>query len=484
MNLRSLRHHATRLSAAVLLIAAAASPAFAQTIRLTDGNATVVRGGTYANTVHASHTVLSTRASSDLSYVRRIILKFDTHNLIPANSQISSAILTLTLVGGNAESRTISAYRVTSSYNEAVTTWNRRQLTTNWSKAGGDLAERYATDTVTNTPGSQASFDVTALVKSVVGGQFGTSRYTRIALVDTGASSRDSYKEYFSDEAGDVNVRPTLTVTYGAATAPAPAPAPAPQPSTSPSTGGTALKVLHWNIHHGVGTDGKYNIDRIATWIAKMAPDVVSLNEAERFTSYGNEDHAVRFAALLKAKTGRTWYTNFATKTGAANGEGVLWLSRFPIEASADHLLSYTRSVAQIRIVVNGRNVNLFSTHLDADSSARRATQMTQLKNWMLTFPEVRIVAGDFNTWPTAGEIPSMTGTYVDTWARAVYDNTDVAYAGNTAGNTRNSRIDYIFLSRGAATVTVTKAQVFDTRDANGVTPSDHKPLLTTFSIR
>jgi hypothetical protein len=30
----------------------------------------------------------------------------------------------------------------------------------------------------------------------------------------------------------------------------------------------------------------------------------------------------------------------------------------------------------------------------------------------------------------------------------------------------------------------VTSSQVFDTRDANGVMPSDHRPVLTTFVVK
>jgi endonuclease/exonuclease/phosphatase family metal-dependent hydrolase len=192
--------------------------------------------------------------------------------------------------------------------------------------------------------------------------------------------------------------------------------------STTTSPSGSTLRVLHWNIHHGVGTDGVYDLDRIATWIVKTKPEVVSLNEVERFTSWGNEDQPKRFADLLKAKTGKTWYYHFASRSGADKAQGNLWLSLYPIEATGSLLLSHNRSVAQIRITVNGRTVNLFSTHLDADSSSRRATQMEELKKWAAGFPEQRIVAGDFNTWPSAGEIARMTGTHFDV-ARLIWND-------------------------------------------------------------
>jgi endonuclease/exonuclease/phosphatase family metal-dependent hydrolase len=253
----------------------------------------------------------------------------------------------------------------------------------------------------------------------------------------------------------------------------------APAPSSS-----NVLKVLDWNIHHGVGTDGRYDIDRIASAIARTGANVVSLNEVERYTGWGNEDQPARFAALLRAKTGKTWRYNFSQRTGNANGQGNLLLTTFPIESDDDYELSHTRSVSRIAIVVNGVRVNIFSTHLDSESSSRRSTQMRELNNWADNFPEQRIVVGDFNAWPTTGEIGIMTARHNDAWATAQRQGRAVAYSGNSAGHTRGSRIDYVFYSKGASRLTVTESRVFDLRDSRGVMPSDHRPVMATFRVR
>ncbi len=255
--------------------------------------------------------------------------------------------------------------------------------------------------------------------------------------------------------------------------------------STSTATSSSTLKVLDWNIHHGVGTDGVYNITRIADWIDRTGANVVSLNEVEKNVGgYGNEDQPARFASMLKSKTGKTWYYNFAHRTGGTNGQGNLLLTTFPIESSGDYQLSYDRSVARIAIIVNGLRVNLYSTHLDAESSSRRSTQMRELKAWADNYPEQRILIGDYNAWPGATEIDLMTANHYDSWAVAVANNIDVAYSGNTAGNTRNSRIDYIFYSKGATRLRLREARVFDTRNSSGVMPSDHRPLMATYEVR
>lgn len=297
--------HVARTAAGVILSAALAVPATAQTINLTNSSATVLRGGTYANTNTSSATLLATRASSEATYARRILLKFDTHNNIPVNTPIASARLTLTVAGGNSQTRSVVPYRVSSSYDESYATWNRRKSGVSWGRGGGDIAESYGGASVTDNVGSRVTFDVTGLVRGAVSGKFGSLRYTRIALIDTGASSRDSYKEYFSDEAGDSSVRPVLTVTYGTTTTAPTTTAPAPT-TTAPSTTGTSVRVLHWNVHHSIGTDGRYDPGRIAAFIAKVNPEIVSLNEVD------NTTHVNAIVTRVNAATGITWKTAYS----------------------------------------------------------------------------------------------------------------------------------------------------------------------------
>ena len=255
--------------------------------------------------------------------------------------------------------------------------------------------------------------------------------------------------------------------------------------TASASSGSTLLKVLEWNTHHGLGTDGVYNIQRFVTWIVKSGANVVSLNEVEKNVgSYGNEDQPARYAALLKSATGKTWYYTFAHRTGGTTGQGNVILSTFPFEDTDAYLLSYDRSVARAQMLVNGIRVNVFSTHLDADSSTRRATQMNQMKSWAGSFSQQHIFAGDFNAWPGATEIANMTSVAYDAWAVAKANGTAVAYSGNEAGNTRNSRIDYVFYSKSASRLVLKGAQVFDTRDSKGVMPSDHRPVMATFEVK
>ena len=90
----------------------------------------------------------------------------------------------------------------------------------------------------------------------------------------------------------------------------------------------------------------------------------------------------------------------------------------------------------------------------------------------------------DLARQPGATEITNMTSANYDAWAVAQAAGTAIAYAGNEAGNTRNSRIDYVFYSKSASRLRLRSAQVFDTRNSSGVMPSDHRPVMATFEVR
>ena len=291
---------------------------------------------------------------------------------------------------------------------------------------------------------------------------------------------------------------PGMSIPGGAATSPtsptttAQSPAVTPGPS-SPSSGAASLRVLEWNTHHGVGSDGRYDLDRIATWIANMNPQVVMLNEVEKNTSWGNEDQPARYEALLEAKTGRNWYRMFTQEFGdwSGNGKGHLILSVYPFDAvsritiTPSDGLKGAGAAGEASITVAGRNISLVIAHLDPDSQAMRLTQARDVMAWAVGYAENRIIAGDMNAWPDQSSIAEFTRNYNDSWAVAASQGTAQAVAGiSPTGATRSGRIDYIFYSKNASQLVLRSSRVYDTRDGSGVMPSDHRPIVSTFDVR
>ena len=472
----------TLTAAAGLLVASAGVAGAQTTVTLHEPYShawsATVRGGTSAST--NLRTILETQSSTDPEYARRALLKFDTQNAIPAGSTITSAIMTITVKDGRGDSnRWIGAYQVMTSWSENQVTWNVRRTATDWGSAGGDLGTKIAETTVGNAAGTRVSFDVTPLVQQAVAGSLGPSRYTRIALIDLDGSTNESWRAYYTSYDSDSSLRPTLEVTYESSTTPPPA-----------ESTGKILRVLHYNISkNGWGTDNRYDPDRVANVIVKVNPDIVSLNEVERWNGYSQgADGVALYKSLLEQKTGVPWHVWHAQAYGVWDDKGLINViySKVPFSATYRHVYSAgkLKSVGGVTINYNGRNINFMTTHFDPYNGSYRLTEARDLVAYMQGFAENRIVVGDFNDQPGDPPITTMTASYYDAWAQA--KSAGVAYSppDNPNGNTRNSRIDYIFYSPGEQQLTLGKVEVVETRDSSGMMPSDHRPVMAEFLVQ
>jgi endonuclease/exonuclease/phosphatase family metal-dependent hydrolase len=262
----------------------------------------------------------------------------------------------------------------------------------------------------------------------------------------------------------------SATGTFGSTSISTPPSQPlAPPPPTST----TQLRVLHWNVHHGgIRTDGVYDPALVASWITKMNPDIASLNEVD------TQDQLNAIVNALKTKTGVAWYSSFS-------GLGNLVISRLaPTATSRCVYPDGVRYSAHLATIVNGRPINVWSIHTTVDNASTRLAEVKGLQTCAQNWPEGRILAGDYNMQEGSPEYLQAVVGYTDSWLAARSLGTAVNFSGNCDGCTRNSRIDYQFLSKGATFLALRSAQIFDTRDANGVTPSDHKPLLVTYDVK
>jgi endonuclease/exonuclease/phosphatase family metal-dependent hydrolase len=262
--------------------------------------------------------------------------------------------------------------------------------------------------------------------------------------------------------------------------------------SAQSATANTPLRVLSWNIQFGQGTDGVTNFDRIATWLARMNPDVIALCEMP-------PDQIPTLVGYLTQKTGRAWYSHFVPKADGI-GEGNLILSTYSFVSVGSKYLSYTRSIAQATINVGGRNINFFATHLDHTSSTYRLTEANELVDWTSTFAAPRIVCGDMNAGNDTPEVLRLLQAFRDSWTDSLNLGTALAYPDNpVAPNTRTRRwrIDYILYSADSSTFTARSSNIPDTRDLSntnvvtflgttddkGVRPSDHNLVVTDFDV-
>ena len=359
-----------------------------------------------------------------------------------------------------------------------------------WTKAGVMMRDTLSTNArhafMLVSPGKGIAFqrrDTTAGISEHTGGGAGTAprfvKLTRAGTTFTGFQSMDgiTWTAVGSDTiamgstiyvglAVSSHVSGVLaTATFEGTTVEA---VPPPPPPVS------ELRVLHWNAHHGgIGTDGVYNPDRFANYIVQFKPDVVSLNEMD------NQSQVDKIVSLLNTKTGEPW-------TSSYDGRGNAVVSRLPMTGTSVCVVnaSVGRKAAHMSVVAGGRTINVWSAHLDVDSGTVRTSEVGALVACGQAWPESRIVAGDFNAQYGTPEMNLMGTTHIDGWTKAKSLGTAVNYAGNCDGCTKNSRIDYVYYSKGATEIEEKSAQVFDTRNASGIMPSDHKPMMVVYTLK
>lgn len=278
-----------------------------------------------------------------------------------------------------------------------------------------------------------------------------------------------------------------------------------------------------YNIHYGVGSDGKYDLSRIADIVAQA--DIVCLQEVTSgWEQNGFVDQTVEIAQLLNRYH---WYHGAmeadASEVGAdgrivnrrrAFGNAVL--SRWPINWARGHLLPKTelvncfdlqRGFVEAAVEAPSGSLRVYSAHLSHVGPQQRLTQVEVLMKTVLdaertgppwdaaggdTFmfqerrpdvPRPAIVAGDFNFTPQHPEYPLVCGE-MSAYGR-LGTKRHLADAWGAAGNSEDGvesipnegRIDHVCVTHDLAP-RVKKAWI----DHN-VVASDHWPLFVEFDL-
>lgn len=163
------------------------------------------------------------------------------------------------------------------------------------------------------------------------------------------------------------------------------------------------IRLLSWNIHGGIGSDGRYDLSRIVDLIAHHDPDIVALQEVD---SRGRAGHETPLPFLCNAlgehaAEGRT--------LSAPDGHyGHCIISRFPLRRTATHNLSFSAREPRCAIVADveapsGR-FRLVTTHLGLGIRERRA-QAAKLAALASEGEGPCVMMGDFNDWFAFGRV-------------------------------------------------------------------------------
>jgi endonuclease/exonuclease/phosphatase family metal-dependent hydrolase len=224
------------------------------------------------------------------------------------------------------------------------------------------------------------------------------------------------------------------------------------------------IRVLCWNIHHGVGVDGKLDLERIAKVISDAKPDLVALQEVDKQCSRsGKVDQTAELARL----TGMTGVFGKAMDFGGGEyGQAIL--SRHPIGSHKVHPLpgpGEPRIAFEAVVSIDNSKLKLISLHLDLEP-AQRLAQAQTLMGLLKDSPEPAILCGDFNDKPGSPTLAAI----VPPWVMVPKQAPAFTYPADKPGN----EIDFFFtrgLKHSTPVVVLPEAVA-----------SDHRPLLGVFT--
>jgi endonuclease/exonuclease/phosphatase family metal-dependent hydrolase len=249
--------------------------------------------------------------------------------------------------------------------------------------------------------------------------------------------------------------------------------------SQEPQAGPRPLRAMTYNIHHGTGNDDctpppvtrppstecAFDLDRIAQVIREQAPDVVALQEVDRFWGRsGTIDHPALLAEALGMYPcyGANLNHNPDSHAAVPHQYGTLILSKFDILECRNTFLPSTRPATDTTPAVNreqrglletllnvrGVPLRFYNTHYEHTSQFAdvRTAQINATIELIGAFEEDTILAGDLNAQPTAPEMQPLFAVFRDTWVIANPGAPGYTItASPTAEPTR--RIDYLLLS-------------------------------------
>lgn len=169
------------------------------------------------------------------------------------------------------------------------------------------------------------------------------------------------------------------------------------------------IKVLTWNIRHGLGDDEKQDISRIADELLKKEADIYAIQEVDICT---NRSKGIDQVAYLSERLGMPGY--FARFFAYDDGEyGLATFTKHKL-INADELILFSRLGKSNRgmyldLEIEGIKVSHLNVHLPSTRSSICWRNVMRIKP-----PERIILSGDFNQGPNAADIKKMKMRYKD----------------------------------------------------------------------
>jgi endonuclease/exonuclease/phosphatase family metal-dependent hydrolase len=238
------------------------------------------------------------------------------------------------------------------------------------------------------------------------------------------------------------------------------------------------LTLLTYNIHSGVGTDGRYDLGRIGRVLQAERPDIAALQELECGVDRTAHDDQ---ASLLAGGLGVA--ASFCPTRPAPPGSfGIAVLTAFPVLRRFTYDLTFgtrrePRSCVRLDVEVEpGAILHVFNCHLGLQARERAFQRRQMVSDAILLSADLQhpvVVMGDFNDRPVPVVHRALRKHFTDAFTAA----------GRRWGPTFRVgplpfRLDHIYVSRGI--------RVLDCRVGNDPlarVASDHRPVIASVDV-
>ena len=240
------------------------------------------------------------------------------------------------------------------------------------------------------------------------------------------------------------------------------------QAQTTPTQ---TLRVVSYNIRHGLGLDNKIDFARLGTVIKSVMPDVVAVQEVDSSTTRANYTYGL---GLIAKQIGYvdTYGPCIPYQTGKY-GVGIL-SKKAPIRTRQVPLPG--ASEARTLLITEFDNYVFACTHLSLDEQERNKSA-TIIANTAAEYNKPFIVAGDWNAEPTSAFLTAMKEKF-----QILTDTSKPTFPANKPTDC----IDYIAIYKDTPLEGGEMSATTDlTYVLNEPTASDHRPVMAkvTFTI-
>ena len=240
------------------------------------------------------------------------------------------------------------------------------------------------------------------------------------------------------------------------------------------------LTVVTFNIWHDMG-DWPARRPLVIAALRDMDADVIALQEVLQDVDLPNQAEDI-----ADALGGYSVHFVSVDPSGQPRRYGNAILTRLPVLETGEarlRPLDDSRTLATVRVSVNGRPVQIAATHLHhtPEGGALRASQIADVLRRAGGGEDAPVILlGDFNASSGASEFSVVREGFTD-----VLETANPAAAARstlvTAHGHRAERIDHVFVERGR--FDIVSARLAADQAVGGVWPSDHVAVVARLRL-